>query len=206
MKFVRHPEFDQEEGSEEGMTPVHSPKGFHALFLSWLAGLAMLTLLVIVMSAHSLLAASGRTEKANPAGVSWPVVVAALLISIPLHESLHLVGQPKFGLSDQSLVVLQPAKLRIAIYFDGSMSRSRWLLMRLAPLLFLVILPSAILMAGQYIPLAHNFDLGLQIVALVNCLGSGADLAAITYVLAQVPVDGSISFIAGRAYWTAAAI
>jgi hypothetical protein len=137
------------------------------------------------------------SESATP----WVAVVFVLVVYIPLHEALHLLGQPGWGRSDQSVIVLWPARLRFGVYYEGCMSRRRWLAMRLAPAIVLSVLPAVLLALTRLWPLNVELEIGLQVLMLVNALGSGGDLIAALLVLRQVPPAGQLCFRARRAYW-----
>ncbi len=123
--------------------------------------------------------------------MTWWAVAVVLMTFIPLHEFLHLLGQPEWGCSDRSLLVIWPAKLRLGVYYESCMSRRRWLGMRLVPLLVL----------SQVQPLNVELEIGLQVLMVINAVGSGGDLLAVWLVLKQVPPAGQLCFRKGRAYW-----
>jgi len=193
----------------EGSSPVepdwrtiHSPGGRKGFWLAALIGQVLLTGLCALLSAWSLavgdragLATSGDTDYA------WLVVLIVLAAYIPLHEALHLLVQPGSGRTDRSVVVLWPAKLRFGVYYEGCMSRRRWLAMRLAPLVILSVLPACTLALLQLQPLYPDLEVGLSVLMVVNALGSGGDVIAAMLVVSQVPRAASLCFQSGRAYW-----
>ena len=139
---------------------------------------------------------------AGDAASPWVVVVVVLAVFIPLHEFLHLLGQPEWGRSSRSVVVVWPTKLRFGVYYEGCMSRRRWLGMRLAPLIVLSVLPAGLLALLQVQPLSAELEIGLQVLMVVNTLGSGGDILAAVVVLRQVPAaTAQMCFESGRAYW-----
>ncbi len=131
----------------------------------------------------------------------WGAVLATLLLYIPVHEFLHLIWQPHFGLSAQSVLVVWPSRLRFGIYYDGCMSRTRWLVMRLAPLVVLSLIPAVVLAIFQNTPFNHTIRTMLEVLLVVNGVGSGGDAVAMVLVLFQVPRPAQICFRGGRAYW-----
>ena len=84
------------------------------------------------------------------------------------------------------------------------MTRTRWLMMRLVPFLFLSVVPTGILTVSHFVPLPYAIQVFLQVLLLVNGIGSGGDIAAVFYVLRQVPASAQICFLEGRAYWVGA--
>lgn len=183
------------------LQPIRSPSGASAVFLSWLAGLGILTFLIITLSVISFFKAPSEQMAQVEGSRQWLILVVGVVLSVPLHEMLHLAWYPAAGTSEKSKLLIQPSKLRFGVYHEGCIPRWRWLAMRASPLLCLVALPALLLAAGPATALPAAFVLLLQIVMLVNSVGSGADLVAITYVLNQVPASGRICFIAGKAYW-----
>lgn len=133
----------------------------------------------------------------------WLAIALTALLSIPAHELLHLLWHPGGGLSDRSLLVLWPAKLQFGVYYEGCMSRRRWLAMRAVPFLVLSALPTAALAALTNVPMDDTLRACLSILALVNSVGSAADLLAMIVVLRQVPPGGELNFQRGKAYWQA---
>ena len=81
------------------------------------------------------------------------------------------------------------------------MSRTRWLLMRIAPFVFLSILPAVLIALLQYVAFSHMTKTFIEVVMVLNAVGSGADVAAIVVVASQVPRGASLCFRGGHAYW-----
>ncbi len=195
-------------GKKEASPP---PEGWHAIesrllkggyLLAVLIGLAVLVGLWVALGVW--VAAIGNRPSLASAGMSrnpWLVTAAVLVLFIPLHESFHLLGQPGWGGSERSVVVLWPAKLRFGVYYEGCMSRRRWLAMRLAPFVLLSLLPVVVLALLQFFNQVVDLEVGLSILMIVNALGSGADLLAALAVLTTVPSRGQLCFQDGRGYW-----
>jgi hypothetical protein len=195
-------------GKKETTPP---PQGWHAVesrilkggyWLSTLIGLVMLVGLWVALGVW--VATLGNRDGLASAAMSrnpWLVTTAVLILFIPLHESLHLLGQPGWGASERSVVVLWPAKLRFGVYYEGCMSRRRWLGMRLAPFVCLSLLPVVALALLQFFGQVLDLELSLSILLIVNALGSGADILAALVVLFKVPRGGHLCFQDGRGYW-----
>lgn len=179
---------------------IRSPGATLGYALAAVGGLFLLGGLCGGLSLFSLLIGDNGVTTAG-VNASWVVVLVVLVVYIPLHELLHLLGQPGWGRSNRSVVVVWPARLRFGVYYEGCMPRRQWLAMRLAPLIVLSVLPAGLLALSHVRPLTAELDIGLQILLLVNTLGSGGDLVAAVLVLAQVPATGQLCFREGRAYW-----
>lgn len=132
----------------------------------------------------------------HPKSPFWAVLLA-LCLYIPLHELMHLVWYPNQGFSNQSILVLWPRKLRFGVYYDGYMSRTRWLLMRLAPFVVISLFPATFLGIFQVVLFSHDIRTFLEVLTIVNGVGSGADVIAILLVLFQVPASVYVYFRGG---------
>lgn len=205
MRFrFGHLPSDQREPSveEEGWHRIHSPGSRISYLLAGLIGLAFPNALCAWLSAVSLIAArngAGEVNVETPA--PWGAVLLALLLLIPAHELLHVMGHPRWGLSPQTVMVIWPTKLRFGVYYAGCMTRRRWLVMRMAPLVCLSVVPAGLLTFFQYLPASFALNVFLQVLMLVNGIGSGWDLLAVIWVLFQVPARAQICFCSGKAYW-----
>ena len=127
--------------------------------------------------------------------------MVVFVIFIPLHEFIHLLGQPERGMSSRSVLTVWPAKLRFGVYYEGCMSRRRWLVMRLAPILVLSVLPACVVALLLMRPGIPDVVVGLQVMMVLNALGSGGDTLAAVVVLRQVPPAAQMCFKSGRADW-----
>ncbi len=191
----------------EGWRRIHSPGPRLGLLAACLAGLLLPTVLCLGLGALSWLASrSMLVGSAGPGSAPWIAPVLPLLLTIPLHELLHAAGYPDHGLSSKTMLIVWPARLLFAVYYDGCMSRRRWLAMRLAPAFFLSLVPAGLLALFHYVPVSAGLDIALQVLMLVNGIGSGADLVAAVIVWRQAPAGAVIGFHGGRAYWRPADI
>ena len=185
-----------------GLRVIHSPATRKIYWLAALAGLALLGGLCTGLSLWSWVVANkAGMATAGDAASPWITVLVVLATFIPLHELLHLVGQPGWGMSRRSVLAVWPSKLRFGVYFEGCMSRRRWLGMRLAPFLVLSVLPACVVAVLQLHPWTPDVEVGLQVMMVVNALGSGGDILAAVIVLRQVPAAAQMCFESGRAFW-----
>lgn len=131
----------------------------------------------------------------------WSVVIFVLVLYIPVHELFHGLFHPGGGRTDRTILMIWPRKIRFGMYFEGCMPRKRWLIMRAAPLIFLSLVPTAVLAAANLVVILDELAIGLQVLILVNSIGSGGDLVALGTVLRHVPRGADICFSGGKAYW-----
>ena len=185
-----------------GWRPIRSPDARWSFWLAALVGLFLLNGLCVGLGTWLLVVAdSTGMATVSDAAAPWVVALVVLATHIPLHDSLHLLGQPGWGRSSRSVVVLWLSRLRFGVYYEGCMSRRRWLAMRLAPVVLLSVLPACLLALLQAQPVTPDLEVGLTVLMAVNALGSGGDVIAAVLVVAQVPPGACLCFRAGRAYW-----
>ncbi len=201
MRFVVNP--PAPEGNTqplpEGWSLIHQPRPRSALTMAIIAGLMLPVIPIILTSLESCLfpITDTRPYVSIPAWIPIPVV----LVSLVLHELLHLLGHPGGGLSPKSQVLVWPRKLQIGVFYDGFMPRRRWLAMRLAPLFGLTVLPALFLLIAYPFLISFFWQVFVALVILVNSLGAGGDLVAALIVVRQVPRTGEIGIWHGRACW-----
>jgi hypothetical protein len=196
------PENQGEPAEAEGLHRIHSPSSRPGYLLAGLVGLLFPLVVcgwLIVVSA--LARGDEGAYVAVDTSTRWGVVVLALLLYIPMHELLHAIWHPQLGLSRKTVMVIWPRRLRFGVYYDGCMTRGRWLMMRLAPLMALVVVPAALLTLAHFVPVPFGLETFLQVMMLVNGIGSGGDVIAVVWVLRQVPPRAQICFYGGKAYW-----
>ncbi len=189
--------------ADEALHAIHGPNKTWSTWIATFTGLLLILPLTLICLCLSTFAIPGTAGSAQP--VAWGAVAAAIVCYIPLHEALHLVWHPRFGASDRSCLVIWPTKLQFGVYYEGCMSRARWLLMRLAPLLLLSVLPAAFWAVFRYVALTRLTSTFLAVMTILNCVGSGADVAGCFVVLSQVPRSAVLCFRGGKAYWMEAA-
>jgi hypothetical protein len=178
---------------------IAQPKPAVALGISILAGLALPFLPFLLLSLQAWLLP--RAQAPQTETIPWWTLFPVLFVSVVMHELLHLLLHPGGGLSPQSLVLLWPRKLQLGVYYEGFMPRTRWLAMRLAPLVGLTAVPTLVLLVAYPYEISFFWRQFAVMVILVNSLGAGGDLVASVLVARQVPRDGEVGNWNGRACW-----
>ncbi len=183
----------------EGWSLIRQPTPRRALAQAIAAGLGLPVIPLLLMGLEAWLfpIIDTRPDASIPV---WTIPLV-VLVSVVLHELLHLLGHPGSGRSPGSQVLVWPRKLQIGVFYDGWMPRSRWLAMRLAPLFGLTVLPALLLLATYPLLIDFFWQQFIVLVILVNSLGAGGDLVAARIVARQVPRGGQVGIWQGRACW-----
>ncbi len=178
---------------------IRQPKPALGLGLSILTGLALPVVPFLLLGLEALLlplVEAGPTESIPP----W-ILLPVLVVSVVAHELLHVLFHPGWGLSSRSMLLVWPRRLQLGVYYEGFMTRSRWLTMRLSPLVGLTVLPTLLLLSAYPYNVSFFWEQFIVLVILVNSLGAGGDLAASLIVARQVPRGGEVGNWNGRACW-----
>lgn len=185
-----------------GWALVTGPSAAASRVLPWILGLAMLFALITPAVIRSFLAGiPADSENGATLAFPWTAVVVVIFLFVPAHELLHAAFLPDFGLSDATTFVIWPRGLRFGVFYEGSLSRARWLFMRSAPFLFLAVLPALGLVVLPGDPSTFTLETCLSLSVLLNSVGSGGDLVAVLWVASRLPTGSRLLFHGGRAYW-----
>jgi hypothetical protein len=187
------------DGEDEGWRPIDAPSPRKGQLLAAALGIALMTTLVGLLIVDSVVRPTPAYARELTTSALAALLAFVFLLFIPLHELLHLIWHPRRGLSDRSRVVIWPSRLRVGVYFEGVLSRSRWLAMRTSAFLLLSVLPAIFLLSP--LRLSLELEAAISMLMVLNALGSGGDALAVLLVLSQVPAAGRIRFQGGRAGW-----
>ncbi len=113
--------------------------------------------------------------------VSWPSVLLTLAVLIALvvgHETIHLLAFPGGGVGN-AVAGFWPAKGAAYVEYTLPVSRRRFVLVTLAPVLLLSVGVIAVAALGVRV------SVPLQWASVLNAFGSGADLLVVYLVLRQ---------------------
>ena len=178
---------------------IRQPSHRMGLAISAFVGLVIPVIPCLLLSIGSTL--FRRAGISTDETIPWWIIFPVLGVCVVTHELLHVIGDPGWGRSAQSIVLIWPRRLQLGVYYDGFMKRSRWLVMRLAPLVGLTLVPTLFLLLAYPSELSFFWQQFVVLVILVNSLGAGSDLAASIIVARQVPTHGEIGIWNGRACW-----
>lgn len=144
------------------------------------------------------LAASGVAALLVGVFIHWGIspsslwTAALILVTIlPLHELVHALFTPAWGLSDRTVIGFQRGKglLLPYMYFDGSQPLWRMLLTGLAPLLLLSVLPAVVL---RFAPLTDAARADLGFLSFFNASMSGGDLVVFFWLVTRLPLRAAV--------------
>ena len=128
------------------------------------------------------------------------VFLVVLVISIPLHELVHLFTHPQSGRSKKSIFGFWLSRGLFYAHYEGVVSRNRFLSILAAPYLVLVWLPLIILAAiNTSIPIVYAEILVL--VALTNSALPAGDATGFFLVASQIPSSACVKNKGWKSYW-----
>ena len=133
-----------------------------------------------------------RLDRINMNLVYW--TIAAL---IPIHEVVHAISTPSYGMSDKTVVGFWPRKiLPYAIHTDA-LTRTQILWFVLMPLLVLTVLPATVMCLFRLdLPVLYYF-------ILINAGCSAGDVVQVPVFLSQVPRHALVRNKGCESYWKA---
>ncbi len=178
---------------------IRQPKPALGLVISILTGVALPLIPFLLLSLETWLLPQAETSQTET--IPWWILFPVLLVSVVMHEFLHLLWHPGWGLSSQSLLLVWPRRFQLGVQYAGFMSRTRWLGMRLSPLVGLTVLPTLVLLVVYPYEMSFFWQQFTVLVILVNSLGAGGDLVASVIVAHQAPRCGQVGNWNGRACW-----
>jgi hypothetical protein len=190
----------------QGWAGIHEPS---PLILNILALPASILLLAATIYAISL-AWEGSPqaimqevlERSGPG--PFFVFLAVLVISIPIHELVHLFTHPRLGRSNKSILGLWLSRGMFYAHYDGAVSRNRFLSILAAPYLLLGWAPVIILaLIGTSIPI--EYVVLLVSAAFVNSVLPTGDVLGFFLLLSQVPTSACVKNKGWKSYWKQAA-
>jgi len=124
-----------------------------------------------------------------------PIGLGIMLGIIPIHELLHLLCFPCFGLSENSIIGFWLRMFGPYVYYNGALSRNHVMLISACPFMVLSIIP----LLGYFVML--NIPVVVVAVSYLNGLLCGADLISIFLLVKQVPSDALIRSKGFHSYW-----
>jgi hypothetical protein len=123
-------------------------------------------------------------------------LIASMFALIPVHELLHAVVHPDFGMTRKTVLAVWPSHLLCYTYYDGPRSRERLLIGMVMPLLVITFLPLVIGIVSGHASVIIAF------VSSLNALGAAVDIFGIGLLLWQVPSCANVMNQGRQTYWS----
>lgn len=124
-----------------------------------------------------------------PRGLLPTLLILAL--TMPVHELIHALSTPNWGLSPQTVIGVQKRKGLFMPYvlYDGEQPLWRFLLTGLTPTILLTVLP---LILSGLAPLDPAVRAGLGFLAFFNVAVSGGDLFLFTWLITHLHLRSQV--------------
>lgn len=131
----------------------------------------------------------------------WTTVLMLVTI-LPLHELIHAITTPAWGLSNRTVIGFQRGKglMLPYMYFDGIQALWRMLLTGLAPVVLLTILPMILI---RFAPLSAPVRADLGFLAFFNAGISGGDLVIFYWLITHLPMQAAVKGSGWGLLWRA---
>lgn len=128
--------------------------------------------------------------------------LVAMVISFPVlimvHELIHAVFYPGYGLSKATLIGCWPSRMLFYAYHDGAVTRNRFLLVFVTPFLLISVLP---LLIAAWIRLPEMVTSILAWFSIWNALFACGDVLGFLLILCQVPRRALVRNKSWRTFW-----
>jgi len=121
-----------------------------------------------------------------------------LILLIPVHELLHAVVHPGWGLTSSTIIGLWLSKGLFYAHYTGEMSRNRFLLVGVMPFIVLGVLPTVLIML---MPELRQTLLWLSLYGSVIACG---DLEIMGFIILQIPPSAKVRNQGWKLYWKSA--
>jgi len=121
---------------------------------------------------------------------TWAAVLI-LVTTVPLHELVHALSTPAWGLSERTVIGVQRGTglLLPYMYYDGEQPLRRMLLTGLAPVLVLTLIPLVFL---SIMPVSGPMRANLGFLAFLNIAVSGGDLVTFLWISTHLPAKVTV--------------
>ena len=130
----------------------------------------------------------------------WQPFLAIMLL-VPLHEIIHAFCYPHYGATDQTLIGVWPQKILVYAFYQGAMTRARFIITMLTPFLVLSFLPVFSVALFRQPPLSGEFLTFLIVASILNGIASSADILAAALVFWRLPRQAVIRTKGWKSYW-----
>ncbi|HEY9062695.1 MAG TPA: metalloprotease family protein [Pseudobacteroides sp.] len=119
----------------------------------------------------------------------------AMIIIIPIHEILHACVFPEGIKSKNTILGFWPKACAFYGHYDGEMSRNRFIIVFLLPLISLSVFPIIAMGISGYI---NTFVIRI---CLVNAFAACVDMLGVILFATQVPKNAVVRNLGWKSYW-----
>ncbi len=186
------PDFHPE---EEGWQSLREPSPL--VFQLWALPVAILNVVVLAILWKALVP-SLPIKNGALAGIG---VLIVLLSFILVHEIIHAVTAPGWGLSNHTLIGAWPQKFVFYAHYDGAMSRNRFILVFAMPFLLLSVVPILIAAFAARLTQDGTIPVILQFLVFINGLCACGDILGIAMFARQIPASAQVRNQGWRTFW-----
>lgn len=196
------PEDDVFHPEAQGWSDLHEPGPLIFTILAIPAGILLMGATIYAISlaweGGPLAIIQEVLEQSGPN--PFLVFLIVLVISIPIHELVHLFTHPQFGRSNKSVFGLWLSRGMFYAHYEGAVSRNRFLSILAAPYLVLA-WPPVIILALIGISVSIVYVEILVLVALVNSVLPAGDVLGFFLMVSQVPSSACVKNKGWKSYW-----
>ncbi len=183
-KMPEKPNFDPK---SEGWTPIKTPSIWTTQLLGLTIGLLFSFIIGILWY---FLAPLDNFEKEIGFSVfAWMVGVMIL------HELVHATLHPGYGLSSKSYLGFWPSKLVLFAYYDGFITKKRYLILVIAPFVVISVVPLVFCIAVR-----HNSSVAF-ILSIANTMFASIDLLMFFLILFGAPSNSLVQNNGWKTYF-----
>ncbi len=196
------PEAGDFEPEDEGWLSIREPS---PLLLNLLAVPTAFLMAGLIIGLLSLVYEGGevviwRSDEGDSSATQVLLILAVILASIPVHELVHALTHPHFGLSSKSILGFWLSRGLFYAHYEGEMSRNRFLAILAMPFLILSLLPVAVMaFIGSLAPM--NIPSNLGFVAIINSMFAAGDALGFALLLSQVPSAAVVRNKGWKSFW-----
>lgn len=187
----------------EGWTKLREPTPGWMQVIATPIAIAMAALLIlawthltpVASSRFRVASGSGQDSFFDGAAVALATVVLGLATLIAVHELLHAVTFPGWGLTRETLIGVWPARLLFYAAYLGPLSKPRFLWVFAMPFLILSLVPLVVCAAFQ------TASAAVAILSIVNGACACGDLLGIGLIGWQVPRRALVRNQGWQTWW-----
>ena len=197
------PEVDDFQPESEGWRAIREPNPILLQVMAVPAALALVLAWMLLIFLFLML--RGTSFEFPTSNISFTLSLVTflliLLLIIPLHELLHALSHPGWGLSAKTIIGMWISRGLFYAHYEGVMSRNRFLLISVTPCLVLGVLPAVVwgIFPGGW--WSADMSQNLLFLSLTGTLAASGDFVGAVLMYLQIPNSAIIRNKGWRTYW-----